>query len=56
MAAGAGMDLILCSSGNASQGIAAQRALASALHGAKLNRASFTAAVDRVLALRQALG
>ena len=56
LAAGAGMDLILCASGNASQGIAAQRALVAALHGGKLNRASFTAAADRVLALRQALG
>jgi beta-N-acetylhexosaminidase len=56
LAAGAGMDLILCASGNASQGISAQRALGTALHSGKLNRASFTAAVDRVLALRQALG
>jgi beta-N-acetylhexosaminidase len=56
LAAGAGMDLILCASGDPNQGSAAQRTLASALHGGKLNRASFTASVDRVLALRQALG
>jgi beta-N-acetylhexosaminidase len=56
LAAGAGMDLILCSSRNAGQGIAAEQALAAQLHSGKLNRKTFTAAVDRVLALRQALG
>jgi beta-N-acetylhexosaminidase len=55
LAAGAGMDLILCSSQNANQGIAAQRALLGALHSGRLGRSNFTAAVNRVLALRQSL-
>lgn len=55
LAAGAGMDLILCASQNANQGIAAQQALLSALHHGKLGRSGFIAAANRVLALRRAL-
>ena len=55
LAAGAGMDLILCSSQDPAQGVAAQRALLAALHHGTLKRSTFTAAVDRVLKLRQAL-
>jgi beta-N-acetylhexosaminidase len=56
LAAGAGMDLILCSSRNPSQGVAAEQALAGELKSGKLKRTTFTAAANRVLALRQALG
>ena len=56
LAAGAGMDLILCSSGNPSQGIAARQALKAGLASGKLSRTTFAAAADRVLALRAALG
>ena len=54
-AAGAGMDLILCSSRDASQGEAATAALAGALDGGQLDPAAFTAAVNRVSALRAGL-
>jgi beta-N-acetylhexosaminidase len=54
-AAGAGMDLILCSSRDASQGEAATAALASALARGKLDPAAFNAAVNRVTALRAGL-
>jgi beta-N-acetylhexosaminidase len=54
-AAGAGMDLILCSSRDASQGAAATAALASALARGKLDPAAFNAAVNRVTALRAGL-
>ena len=56
LAAGAGMDLILCSSANTNQGVAAQQALLTGLHSGKLSRKTFAAAADRVLALRAALG
>jgi beta-N-acetylhexosaminidase len=49
------MDLILCSAQDPNQGIAAQQALLSALQHKKLGRTAFTAATNRVLALRQAL-
>jgi len=54
-AAGAGMDLILCSARDVAQGEAATSALASALTGGQLDRATFTAAVDRVTTLRAGL-
>jgi beta-N-acetylhexosaminidase len=54
-AAGAGMDLILCSAQDASQGEAATAALASALGSGQLDPAAFNAAVDRVTALRAGL-
>jgi beta-N-acetylhexosaminidase len=56
LAAAAGMDLLLCSSQNPSQGTAAVNGLASALRRGKLSAASFSASVNRVMALRQRLG
>ncbi len=54
-AAGAGMDLILCSARDASQGKAATAALAGALSGGQLDPAAFDAAVNRVTTLRAGL-
>jgi len=54
-AAGAGMDLILCSARDASQGEAATAALASALGSGQLDPAAFNAAVNRVTSLRAGL-
>jgi beta-N-acetylhexosaminidase len=54
-AAGAGMDLLLCSARNASQGEAATAALASALARGQLDPVAFNAAVNRVTALRAGL-
>jgi beta-N-acetylhexosaminidase len=54
-AAGAGMDLILCSSSKASQGVAAMDAMMTAYNDGRLNQASFQAAVSRILALRASL-
>jgi beta-N-acetylhexosaminidase len=54
-AAGAGMDLILCSARDVSQGEAATAALASALGSGQLDPAAFNAAVNRVTALRVGL-
>jgi beta-N-acetylhexosaminidase len=54
-AAGAGMDLILCSARDASQGEAASAALAGALDSGQLDPAAFNAAVNRVSALRSGL-
>src|SRR5690348_11842347 len=54
-AAGAGMDLILCSARDVSQGEAATAALASALGNGQLDPAAFSAAVNRVTALRAGL-
>jgi beta-N-acetylhexosaminidase len=54
--ASAGMDLLLCASQNVAQGTAAVRALASALQAGRLDRAAFSAAVNRVLALRRSVG
>ncbi len=55
LAAGAGMDLILCSGGQVSQGSAARTALQTAYLDGKLNKAAFTAAVQRIIALRSSL-
>lgn len=54
-AAGAGMDLILCSAQDVSQGEAATAALASALGSGQLDPVAFNAAVNRVTALRAGL-
>jgi beta-N-acetylhexosaminidase len=54
-AAGAGMDLILCSARDASQGEAVTAALAGALDGGQLDPAAFHTAVNRVSALRAGL-
>jgi beta-N-acetylhexosaminidase len=54
-AAGAGMDLLLCSSGDVNQGVAASAALVDALNHGQLNRSAFDAAVSRVTALRSGL-
>jgi beta-N-acetylhexosaminidase len=51
-AAGAGMDLILCSARDTGQGEASTAALAGALDGGQLDPAAFNAAVNRVSALR----
>jgi beta-N-acetylhexosaminidase len=54
-AASAGMDLILCSSGEVSEGEEATEGLVSALQGGQLSTSTFDAAVSRVDALRQKL-
>ncbi|WP_033826263.1 glycoside hydrolase family 3 N-terminal domain-containing protein [Kitasatospora sp. MBT63] len=54
-AAAAGMDLLLCSARDTAQGQQAADALAAALDAGTLDRAEFTAAADRVTALRAAL-
>jgi beta-N-acetylhexosaminidase len=54
-AAGAGMDLLLCSAQDISQGEAATSALADALNSAQLDPSAFRAAADRVTALRAGL-
>jgi hypothetical protein len=55
LAAGAGMDLLLCASRSVSQGTDATIALARALDDGRLGRQAFLAAVERVLALREGL-
>ena len=54
-AALAGMDLIMCSEQNPTQGQQATEALAAALQEGKLGSADFDASVDRLWALRQKL-
>jgi beta-N-acetylhexosaminidase len=54
LAAQAGMDLLLCAAQDVSQGQSVTQALASALDGGPLNSGDFTAAVQRVTALRNA--
>ncbi|WP_316525842.1 glycoside hydrolase family 3 N-terminal domain-containing protein [Kitasatospora brasiliensis] len=54
-AAGAGMDLLLCSARDPQQGEDATEALAAALDDGRLDRHAFTAAVARVDALRTSL-
>jgi beta-N-acetylhexosaminidase len=49
------MDLILCSARDVTQGQAVTLALASAYGSGQLNPAGFTAAVQRVTALRGTL-
>ena len=55
LAAGAGMDLLLCASQNVSQGTAAVTALARALKSGELPRSAFMASVNRATALRSEL-
>ena len=55
LAATAGMDLILASGRDVSQGDAAVSALAAAYTNGTLNQADFTASVNRVTALRSTL-
>ncbi|HVW44934.1 MAG TPA: glycoside hydrolase family 3 N-terminal domain-containing protein [Amycolatopsis sp.] len=54
-AAAAGMDLILCSARDTTQGDDAAGALVNALRTGGLDQADFTAAADRVTALRESL-
>ena len=55
MAAGAGMDLLLCSARSTSQGDTAAQALADAYTGGQLPSAAFNTAVQRVTSLRNSL-
>jgi beta-N-acetylhexosaminidase len=56
LAAGAGMDLILCGNGHVAEGEQAMTGLQSGyLHGA-LDKAAFRASVQRVIELRSSLG
>jgi beta-N-acetylhexosaminidase len=55
LAAGAGMDLILCAAGSPSQGQAAMSGLEHGYLNGTLNHAAFQAAVARILALRASL-
>lgn len=54
-AAGAGMDLILCSARSLTQGEDATTGLVNALNDGQLDQSAFTAAVDRITALRAGL-
>jgi beta-N-acetylhexosaminidase len=55
LAAGAGMDLLLCAGGTPAEGEAAQASLAARYRSGSLNHAAFQAAVARILALRSSL-
>ena len=55
LAAQAGMDLLLCSAQDPGQGQSVVTALATALDGGQLDRATFSAAVSRATALRGGL-
>jgi len=55
LAARAGMDLILCSEKNYAEGVQAAAGLVQGYSDGQLGRAAFTAAVQRVLALRASL-
>ncbi len=55
MAATAGMDLLLCSVQDPSQGIAAVTALTGAYRAGSINRTKFRQSVQRILALRMSL-
>ncbi|MGC9667491.1 glycoside hydrolase family 3 N-terminal domain-containing protein [Planosporangium sp. 12N6] len=55
LAAQAGMDLIVCSARDVTQGEDASAGLANALAGGQLDPTAFQSAVDRVTALRNAL-
>jgi beta-N-acetylhexosaminidase len=56
LAAGAGMDLLLYSAENVSEGINGLNALVTALRSGRLNSANFRASAERVMALRASLG
>jgi beta-N-acetylhexosaminidase len=55
LAAGAGMDLLLCAGKRANEGATAVEALATALDSGELDRAAFLVSVTRVEALRSTL-
>ena len=55
LAASAGMDLILCSGQSLDEGEQARLALQEGLSNRTLNRAAFTAAVQRIVSLRSSL-
>lgn len=55
LAAQAGMDLLLCAAQDVSQGQSVTQALADALSNGQLNSGDFTAALQRVTALRNAV-
>ena len=55
MAAGAGMDLILCSAQRPGQGYQAGIALSKDYRHGSLDQAAFRAAMQRILALRASL-
>jgi beta-N-acetylhexosaminidase len=55
LAAQAGMDLVLCSARDVTQGQSATTALANALDSGQLDATAFGAAVNRVTALRNSL-
>jgi beta-N-acetylhexosaminidase len=56
LAAGAGMDLILCSAQHATQGEQARIQLQNSYNSKVLNQAAFRAAVQRIIALRGSVG
>jgi beta-N-acetylhexosaminidase len=56
LAAGAGMDLILCADGDVSEGEAALDGLASGYQDGTLNQTAFQQSVDRIMSLRAGLG
>ena len=56
LAARAGMDLVLCSAGHVSEGEQARTALQQAYGDGALGKGSFKASVQRIVALRLALG
>ncbi len=55
LAAGSGMDLILCASESVSEGINAENGLVAGLKSGYLGSANFTAAVNRIESLRHSL-
>ncbi len=55
LAAGAGMDLLLCAQGDPAQGQDVVTALAAAMKGGQLGQRSFTASVNRITVLRASL-
>jgi beta-N-acetylhexosaminidase len=55
LAAGAGMDLLLCAEQQVAQGSAARNALQAAYLGGRLSQAAFQAAVQRIITLRTSL-
>ena len=55
LAAGAGLDLILCADGSGAEGTAAMDGLRTAYHDGAQGHAAFRAAVTRIIALRRGL-
>jgi beta-N-acetylhexosaminidase len=56
LAAGAGMDLILCAAGHVSEGAAAREGLKSGYLNGTLNKTAFRASLQRIIGLRSSLG